>query len=168
MRILVFSDSHTQIENMTAVIEGMEDVNFIFHLGDHTDDAEKIEEKFPDIPLYNVRGNNDYDRTPLVQKVHIGGVTFVLTHGHKENVYFTLQSLAYLAEVHDGNMVLFGHTHATLFAEVEGIAFLNPGSISSPRDGRVPTFAIIDVEDGAYECHLMEYVNATTWNERMV
>ncbi|MFI3174241.1 MAG: metallophosphoesterase [Bacillota bacterium] len=168
MRILVFSDSHADMENMIAVIEEMEDVDFIFHLGDHTDDAEKIENKFPDIPLFNVRGNNDYDRTPLIQKAHIGGVTFILTHGHKERVYTTLQSLADLADIHEGDMVLFGHTHATFLTEINGVSFLNPGSISYPRDSRVPTFAIIDVEDGQCECHIMEYIDATTWQERMM
>ena len=48
----------------------------------------------------------------------------------------------------DGDIFLYGHTHV-LRAEKKGAhTFLNPGSVSLPKEGNIPTYAIL--EDGVF------------------
>ena len=70
-----------------------------------------------------------------------GGHTFYMSHGHIYNE----QNLPPLM---DGDIFLYGHTHV-LRAEKKGAhTFLNPGSVSLPKEGNIPTYAIL--EDGVF------------------
>ena len=61
MKIIVFSDSHNNVYNMIEVVKACEtDASLIVHLGDMTADSRRLHEKFPDIPMIYVKGNNDY------------------------------------------------------------------------------------------------------------
>ena len=60
MKIAVFSDTHSFVGPMIeAVAEYMPDA--ICHLGDHDRDTEALLRQFPDIPLYRVSGNCDFN-----------------------------------------------------------------------------------------------------------
>ena len=50
MKILVLSDSHGNINNMTRCVE-MINPRHILHLGDCIRDAEALRDLFPDIPM---------------------------------------------------------------------------------------------------------------------
>lgn len=159
MKILVFSDSHGNNNLMMDIIEeNQEEFDCIFHLGDHTHDAKDIVKKFPDMPVYMVRGNNDMDgNVPYSRKVELEGVTFMLTHGHNEGVYFGTSKLMYFGEENMADVVVFGHIHAVLLEQYEGITIFNSGSITYPRDGVAPSFGVIEIVDGypyfsAYRC----------------
>ena len=168
MKIVVFSDSHGYLENMIDVIARMEtQVNAIFHLGDCVKDAEELGKKFPDIPIYVVRGNNDFGvHTPSFKIVRVGKVCFLLTHGHKERVHTGLDYMGYWAEENGANMALFGHTHRGFNEYFGRIRLFNPGSISLPRDSGTPTFGILTVEDGVVEGEIMEYFGRGNWHSR--
>lgn len=149
MKILVFSDSHSNNDLMMDIIQENKDgFDCIFHTGDHADDAMLIEKNFPDIPVHFVRGNNDMINVPFTKKVILEGVTFVLTHGHKQNVYFGASNLFYFAEENGADVVVFGHTHEAFLQNDGGIAVFNGGSITYPRDTSSPSFGTIEINDG--------------------
>ena len=100
--------------------------------------------------LLCVRGNCDTEVDQMVLEFPVladygilieGGHTFYMSHGHIYNE----QNLPPLM---DGDIFLYGHTHV-LRAEKKGAhTFLNPGSVSLPKEGNIPTYAIL--EDGVF------------------
>ena len=100
--------------------------------------------------LTNVRGNCDAEVDQMVLEFPVladysilieGGHTFYMSHGHIYNE----QNLPPLM---DGDIFLYGHTHV-LRAEKKGAhTFLNPGSVSLPKEGNIPTYAML--EDGVF------------------
>ncbi len=71
--------------------------------------------------------------------------TIFMTHGHRYYVTMGINNLHYHAKDTHVNVVLFGHTHVAMEEYREGILFLNPGSCTQPRDGKRPSFAILDI-----------------------
>lgn len=45
-------------------------------------------------------------------------------------------------------MLIHGHTHVLKAERREGYTLLNPGSVSIPKEGNIPTYAIL--EDGIF------------------
>ena len=100
--------------------------------------------------IYAVRGNCEAEVDQMVLQFPVladygilieGGHTFYMSHGHIYNE----QNLPPLM---DGDIFLYGHTHV-LRAEKKGAhTFLNPGSVSLPKEGNIPTYEIL--EDGVF------------------
>ena len=159
MKILVLSDSHGRIETAKVVLERLaQQVDMVFHLGDHDEDAMALQRLFPKLPFHYVKGNNDYGReTPSHKLVSAGGKRFLLTHGHKERVHYHLQTVAYWGEEQGVDAVVFGHTHVPLNDDSGRVFLFNPGSITLPRDSFTPTFGILSIEHGRLEGSIMEY-----------
>lgn len=159
MKILVLSDSHGRMENAKAVLQKLEkQINMVFHLGDHDQDAMALQSIFSSLPFHYVRGNNDYGRdTPSHKLVLAQGKRILLTHGHKERVHYNLNTIAYWGEEQGADAVVFGHTHVPFHDDNGRVYLFNPGSISLPRDGLTPTFGIITIENARIEGAVMEY-----------
>ena len=97
-----------------------------------------------------VRGNCDSDVDQMMLEFPIMAEysqlltstrRFFLTHGH-------LYHKDYLPPLPKGAVFAQGHTHLPALEELpSGITFLNPGSISLPKGGFPPTFALLQ-EDG--------------------
>ena len=105
-----------------------------------------------------VRGNCDaeIDQTVLEFPIMsdylmtwVDGRKWFLTHGHIYNEHRMLP--------HDpGDVLLHGHTHLKALQKVDDFYFVNPGSVSIPKDGPVHSYALYedgvfylkDVEDG--------------------
>ena len=52
------------------------------------------------------------------------------------------------AKERKAQIVIFGHSHMPYLQEEDGITFLNPGSISKPRQVSFePTYAIMKLDD---------------------
>ena len=96
MKILVLSDTHAYLENARAVLAQLQGkVDAVFHLGDHDDDAVALQQEFPKLPFHYVKGNNDYRvDTPSQKLVRLGGKTLLLTHGHKQRVYWNYDTIS--------------------------------------------------------------------------
>lgn len=71
------------------------------------------------------------------------GRRLLLTHGHKYNKENMLPGKY--------DVVFSGHTHLWTLEKEEDTVFCNTGSITFPKGGNVPTFAIY--EDGVVEIH---------------
>lgn len=145
MRILVFSDSHHDIESCKSVVNRLIGIDMIVHAGDHAQDAQELARLFSDIPINYVLGNCDFADAPKELVFTAGGKRIFLTHGHLYNVKNDLEYSCILERAKElgCNCAVFGHTHQGLCNIKDGITLLNPGSI---RYGK--TFGVIEIEDG--------------------
>ena len=75
---------------------------------------------------------------------HVAGPTVILLHATPTSnlVYVTedrsddfLRKMAQQAGASAGDVIAFGHTHKPWHREVEGIHFINTGSVGRPKDG---------------------------------
>ncbi|MCI5839996.1 MAG: metallophosphoesterase [Peptoniphilaceae bacterium] len=135
MKLLILSDTHGYIDDVIEYIE-KNDIEYLAHAGDYADDAELIKKITKLKKIYTVRGNGD--RFDLKHKddliFSINEHKIFLTHGHKYSVNNTESILLNKSKEFNCDIVIFGHTHRYLEKEIEGIKFLNPGSVSLPRD----------------------------------
>lgn len=106
--------------------------------------------------LLCVRGNCDTEVDQMVLQFPIladyaavfeRGHMFFLTHGHIHN----LQNLPPLAE---GTILIHGHTHVQTVTEGDGIVYLNPGSVTLPKEGNPKSYMIY--EDGLFTIKTMD------------
>ena len=67
----------------------------------------------------------------------IDGKTLYATHGHVYNENN-------LPPFHEGDILIHGHTHVLRAEQREGYILLNPGSVSIPKEGNPPTYAVLE------------------------
>lgn len=131
-RILIFSDTHGYIDNCINIIGSDERVNMIIHAGDCVRDAEDLASVFPNIPVYYVRGNNDwYSKAPGDVTLETGGKKIFITHGHDYSVKYEAdyRTLAKRGSEIGADLVVFGHTHTPYTGYIGKMTVLNPGSV---------------------------------------
>ena len=102
-----------------------------------------------------VRGNCDTEVDQMVLDFPImadyiylvsGETVIFATHGHKFNEKNPPKCLS------EGGVLLCGHTHVTGDRMMDnGCRYVNPGSLSIPKEGSTPSYVII--EDGKVELH---------------
>ena len=129
MKILVLSDTHAYLENARAVLARLQGkVDAVFHLGDHDDDAVALQQEFPKLSFHYVKGNNDYRvDTPSQKLVRLGGKNLLLTHGHKQRVYWNYDTISYWAE-EQGRMLCFSDIRTCRFGRrAAELPSLTPG-----------------------------------------
>ena len=146
MRIGVVSDSHGDFYMLDKAIKMMGEVECIIHIGDHYNDLVKVNSKY-NKEIYYVPGNNDYISSGLGDKVIVlNNKRILITHGHKYGVNFGLMNLLLKAEEEKADIVLYGHTHVYNVDYEREVFFLNPGSVSRPRD-RVASAAVLFIDE---------------------
>ena len=156
MKILVLSDSHSSLRFMRLAIAKVKP-DAVIHLGDYFDDAEAVEEEYPNMVFHKVPGNCDqYRISPFVPRIlsyPVGGVGMYMTHGHKHNVKFSLDLLLADARKAGVKAVLYGHTHIPdCHRESDGLWVVNPGSCGHAGGGA----AVIETESGEIAaCYLV-------------
>lgn len=158
MKIVVFADSHGRNAGMFYVIE-RERPDSVIHLGDYAEDADELARAYPALPVYRVRGNNDYaSDAPLNAVVTPDNVPLYLTHGHKERVSMLSPGhVARRAREEKCAVAFYGHTHRALLERSEGGVWVcNPGSISLPRGGPA-SYARLIIED--HKARLLELLD---------
>lgn len=142
-RVAVIADTHNKFNRLSEAIEKMGQVDMLFHLGDFGSDAEIIADKLG-VPSFAVRGNNDYASVlPRIRAELVEDAWILLVHG---DGYYTTGQLFDEAEKHNCLAVLFGHTHEPLITASGNVLLLNPGSLSLPRRGYAPSFAVLEVQ----------------------
>lgn len=133
MKILVLSDSHGSVGNMVQAVE-REEPHMIFHLGDCWRDGQKLHDRYPQIPFFQVPGNCDFRSSePAEQLLVLRDKRILLCHGHTYGVKQSLLTAGYAAEEKALDLFLFGHTHKPLVDMRGKTLFLNPGSIGESR-----------------------------------
>ena len=108
-----------------------------------------------------VRGNCDTEVDQMVLEfpvlneqalLSIDGTEMLAVHGHKP-----------LPAVKSGTAVLSGHTHIPKLEEKDGVVFMNPGSVSIPKEGSAHGYMIFehgeftwkDLDGNAYKNYKM-------------
>lgn len=150
MRILVISDTHSQLDRFWNVFNKLmkeNPVQMIVHCGDHYSDAQDIRMR-AGLPVFAVKGNCDgsySDDDCLILETEAGD--FFVAHGHMQNVGFSLQNLYYTALDKGCIGALFGHTHRANYVSMGDCYMMNPGSLTNPRDGSGGTFGILETSE---------------------
>lgn len=129
--IVVMSDSHGDREIVQAIKEHWQDkADLIFHNGDS--ELEVDDSVWHGIQV--VAGNMDFlAGYPDQQRVELDGYKIIQTHGHLQNINFTMDKLAYWAQEEEASICLYGHLHVPAAYQEDGILYVNPGSVSQPR-----------------------------------
>ncbi|MBI5656974.1 MAG: YfcE family phosphodiesterase [Geobacter sp.] len=129
MEYLIISDTHGNYHTAAEVIAQAGHVDMIVHLGDETGDAVVLEHIF-NRPVEKVAGNCDAPgKHPRELCVDLCGTTMLLTHGDRYQVKMGLAQLQKRAESAHARVVLYGHTHRAAIDEINGVLFINPGSL---------------------------------------
>jgi len=160
-KLLVISDSHGNVPALTAVFSWAKElippkgtILACAYLGDGFPDLHKAAETagfYSDWKL--VRGNNDYGiQLPDAAVFNFGEHRFYMCHGHKHNLYSGHHVLLEAVKNNDADTVLFGHIHVPFFKNIEGISFINPGSVGQPRSNIGSTFAVVECPEGEPLC----------------
>ena len=153
MKFCVFSDSHNHTEHMLLAL-GQEQPDAMLFLGDGERDLAAVTKRWPNLPVYAVRGNCDYySDLPQWLTCELDGIPVLFTHGHLFGVKYDLIELEDAARSVGARIVLFGHTHEAYLREDEELTILNPGSIG---DYGINTYAVIETDNGAFTARIEE------------
>lgn len=101
--------------------------------------------------IYAVRGNCEAEVDQMMLEfpvmadycvLIVGNHTVYATHGH---IYHEKN----LPPLQAGDILIHGHTHVLNAEKREHYTLLNPGSVSMPKEGNIPTYGIL--EDGLFQ-----------------
>ena len=143
MKVLIISDIHGSFNDLKEVLEKEISFDILVILGDilngpvNRDSKEKVADLlnvFKD-KIISVSGNNDgyldelleFDNSKYYNLINIDNRIWFLTHGHIYNRY-NMPNINY-------DIYLQGHRHVPLMSIEKDKIYLNPGSISLPRQG---------------------------------
>lgn len=154
MKLLVYSDSHRDLQLMLETAKTEENPDYVIHLGDHVGDAQKLG-KALDKEVIAIKGNMDGGAGKDEHLLKVKGYNLLLTHGHTYGIKGSLDRLYYRAKELECDAVLFGHTHVPMNQEIGGILFFNPGSIGDKRFQKHFSFGKIEVKEGRLEAAIV-------------
>lgn len=154
-RIMIVSDTHRKEANLAQALYNEGPIDKLIHLGDF-EGQEDVIEAMANCETIMVPGNNDFSsHIPAEKEIMIAGKKILLTHGHYYYVSLDLQTLREECKARDIDIVMFGHTHRPLIQEEKDITFINPGSISYPRqESRKCTYIMMEFEDFEKNCKI--------------
>lgn len=146
MRILVLSDTHGEIDKAYEIYHTLSlrgKIDLILHGGDYERDCIDLGAA-TSCPTLSVKGNCDsYSPTSDYKILETEAGKILLTHGHDYNVDFNTLNLYYKAKEEGCIGAIYGHTHKAFYKAEEDFFFLNPGSLTRPRDDDDGSFAIL-------------------------
>ena len=149
MRILVTSDSHGDYRRLRTAVDKAAPFDIFVFLGDGENDFDIVTRNMVGISTYKVRGNNDYhSNAPITYIVKTDSHNILITHGASLNLWNDYSSLIEIANEKNCQAALFGHTHVRHYSFERGVHLFNPGSISTPRDGKNRSYGIVTDENG--------------------
>lgn len=134
MKILLVSDSHSNNSALDQLALKYPHMDLYLHAGDSASYEWSIE------PFSSVRGNCDYyGNFPEHMKLPIPKGFLWMQH----------KPIYDISKLKQEGVKLFisGHTHMRKLEVIDGITFVNPGAISSSRDGYELSYAIIEIKD---------------------
>lgn len=153
MECIVFSDTHGNYPLAIEILSRSTPVDTVFHLGDKAEDAIFIEHLFK-TKVQKVAGNCDppgmHEREIITM---YGNKRILLTHGDRYGVKAGLEKLVERGVDANVDLVLYGHTHHASIDEIEGILFVNPGSLQLGTAYK--SYARITIDDQGIEARIM-------------
>ncbi len=164
MRLCIVSDTHRYRHELLSAVKSVPKIDAILHAGDEIEDVRWLAQRV-DWPIYAVAGNWDTASRDFPHDMIIDafGPRIFLTHGHRWKVKEGMNALAERAKTTGANIVVFGHTHTAVLLMLDGILFVNPGSLAAPRGRRERTFAVLDIDPAdspdAYNVKVSHYTS---------
>ncbi|ASS86746.1 metallophosphoesterase [Geobacillus stearothermophilus] len=154
MKAVVVSDSHGLSGELSAIVERhRHEADLFIHCGDSELSAQAAELA----PFVVVRGNCDVEAAfPNERTEEAEGLRFLITHGHLYGVKTSLLRLYYRAKETSAHVVCFGHSHLAGAEQIEGVLFINPGSIALPRGRKERTYAVLTIGGGRVHVQFYE------------
>lgn len=147
MRILVISDTHiprSAHDLPEAIYKEIENVDMIVHAGDFVE--KEVYDKLKSLrDLKAVCGNMDSGDLRRILKdkevFEVEGFKIGLIHGYgaPANLLDTVKG-----EFKNVDVIIFGHSHAALNMEKDGILFFNPGSPTDKIFAQSNTYGILE------------------------
>lgn len=155
MKIVIVSDSHGDINSLSLIHERhLRESDLFIHCGDS-----ELPAHHPVLSRYlSVRGNCDFDKQLLKERVEpiTFGVRMFVTHGHLYDVKYSLTRLYYKARELEANLVCYGHSHCIGAEMVDGIIFINPGSLVLPRNTKEKTYVLLTMTEQTFDVTFYE------------
>ncbi|TQQ85451.1 metallophosphoesterase [Peptacetobacter hominis] len=147
MKIGVVSDTHRMTRFMDKAVPYLEECDLIIHAGDNYIDARYLYDA-TGVNVLAVVGNCDWDDAEDELFFEAGGKKFFVCHGDRYDVKYGTNMLQTKAERMGADVAVFGHSHVTHIETVNGILYINPGSMALPRGGSDRGFVILDIKEG--------------------
>jgi len=147
----LISDTHGLVR--PTVFEALAGVELILHAGDVG--AGVLEELRVIAPVRAVYGNTDpVDDPDLAQSIDMEyeSVRIHVSHGHEVGAPTPERLLA----TYPADVIVYGHTHKPLVANVAGRWVVNPGAAGQKRFKLEPTVARMTVKNGAVDVELVD------------
>ncbi|PFP27729.1 YfcE family phosphodiesterase [Bacillus sp. AFS073361] len=153
-KVLIVSDSHGLTKELRVIRERhLDEVDLMIHCGD----SELSPDDAAISGYLTVMGNCDFGGGfPLETTSEVAGRKFFITHGHRYSVKTSLMNIKYKAQEVNANIACFGHSHVLGAEVIDGILFLNPGSIRLPRERFEKTYIILDLENEKIKMSVFE------------
>lgn len=180
MKLMIASDIHGSAHFCKQLLNAfeMEKADKILLLGDilyhgprndlpHEYDPKKVITLLNNMhnKIYCVRGNCDTEVDQMVLSfpiladyciIPIGKNMIFATHGHKFN-------RTNLPSMEEGDFFLYGHTHIPECKKENGITYLNPGSVSIPKEHSEHSYMVF--EDNAF---VWKNLQGTKYNQYLL
>ena len=148
----LISDTHGLVRpDVHTALAGVE---LILHAGDVGGD-DILDELQLIAPVRAVRGNTDPPddrRMPASIEMEIAGIRVHVSHGHE----IGSPTPAKLLERYDATVIIYGHTHKQLIANVGSRWVVNPGAAGPRRFDLLPSVAKMVVHDGRVGVELID------------
>lgn len=149
----IVSDTHGYLACLDKIVSitANQNIDMWFHAGDYGDDAQYLA-KLVTVPVYAVRGNNDYitPLEPQEQLVPVEDTYVYMVHGHRISAYHRVQELITLGRGMGAKLSIAGHSHHHGSYDAGDCLYVNPGSPALPRDGSGGTFAVAVYDGGKF------------------
>lgn len=153
MRIGVVSDTHITSNTWDLpekLIEDFKNVDMIIHAGDLADLSvlNKLKSVCSDVRA--VWGNMDppevRNKLPQKEIIVIAKHKIAVMHGwgHPNNLVKAMEETFKQEGV---DLIIFGHSHAALNEEKDGIIYFNPGSLTDKAYAAYNSYGIIEIND---------------------
>jgi len=144
MKLIIMSDNHNNIKAVEEIYtRHFKEADLFLHCGDS-----QLPYNHPLLSKFlKVGGNCDYDRSypKELTKDLTENHRLFMTHGHHYDVKMSLDRLWYKGLETGANIVCFGHSHCVEVEMIKHILFINPGSVTFPRNTREKTYATLTI-----------------------
>lgn len=154
MKLVVVSDSHGLKQPLAYLRNTYPDADCMIHCGDIC-----LPKEFAK-GFIVVAGNCDNPSWyPNGDIIELEGHRILIMHGHVvfSSSHPNIEAVARVAKRNDCDIAFFGHSHIYCDEIIDGIHVMNPGSISSNRDGTHPCFMLVDLQKDSVQATRVEY-----------
>jgi putative phosphoesterase len=145
MKVGIVSDTHRNKELLSTVVTWMEKnqrIAMLYHLGDDYNDVTELSDRYLEITqipgIYDPKYLDGSLPATLTETVM--GLRILLIHSIEKDMTPQMKQ--------NSDIILHGHTHKPEMKLVDGLLYMNPGHLKSPKDKNTPaSFGILDIQD---------------------